>query len=110
MIGLVGATNNRFLDHPNTDRVKILRKFVIQNRQNYNITDGGNNRVHTCYREIYIPFHNRKIKYDNDTGNGDVPMLKDIGICVTAFDATNSLASDEVGYWTASSQLYFKDP
>lgn len=105
-----GATNNRFLDHPNSDRVKVLRKFVVQNRNNYNITDSGSNRVHTVYREIYLPLKNRKIKYDNDTQSGTVPMFTDIGICVTAFDATNSLASDEVGYWTASSQLYFKDP
>lgn len=105
-----GATNNRFLDHPNTDRVKVLRKFVIQNRNNYNITDSGSNRVHTVYRDLWLPMKNRKIRYDNDTGNGDVPMLKDIGLCVTAFDATNSGPTDIVGYWTASSVLYFKDP
>lgn len=103
-----GATNNRFLDHPNTDRVKIIRKFVVQNQNSAEINNQGT--VHTVYREIYINMKNRKIKYDNDTGNGDVPMFTDIGICVTAFDATNTLASDEIAYWTASSQLYFKDP
>lgn len=105
-----GGTNNRFLDRPNSDRVKVLRKFVVQNRNNYNITDSGSSRVHTVYRELYYPMHNRKIRYDNDTGNGDVPMYKDIGLCCTAFDATNTGSTDIVGYWTASCTLYFKDP
>lgn len=105
-----GGANNRFLDHPNTDRVQVLKKFVVQNRNNYNITDSGASRVHTVYRELYLNLKNQKIRYDNDTGNGDVPMFKDIGICCTAFDATNTGATDIVGYWTASSVFYFKDP
>lgn len=105
-----GGTNNRFLDHPNTDRVQVLKKFVIQNRNNYNITDSGSSRVHTCYRELYFPMKNQKIRYDADTGNGDVPMFKDMGLAVTAFDATNTGSTDIVAYWTASSVFYFKDP
>lgn len=103
-----GATNNRFLDHPNTDRVKILKKFIVQNVNKVAINDQGT--VHTVYRELWLPMKNRKIRYDNDSNNGDVPMFTDIGICVTAFDATNTLVTDEIAYWTASSQLYFKDP
>lgn len=105
-----GGTSNRFLDHANTDRVTVLRKFVVQNRNNYNISDSGSNRVHTVYRDLYINFKNMKVRYDNDLLAGQYPMWKDIGVCVTAFDATNSGAADIVGYWTGSSCLYFKDP
>ena len=105
-----GGTSNRFLDHANTDKVQVMRKFVVQNLNNYNVSDGGHNRVHTCYREIYINLKNTKIRYDNELLAGQYPMWKDIGICVTAFDATNSGPTDIVGYWTGSSVLYFKDP
>lgn len=105
-----GGTSNRFLDHPNTDRVTPIRKFVVQNRNNYNISDSGSNRVHTVFREIYIPLKNMRVRYDSSLLAGQYPMWKDFGVCVTAFDATNSGPTDIVGYWTGSSCFYFKDP
>lgn len=105
----VGADNNRLLDHPNTDRVKAIKKIVIQNRNNYS-NSPDTNRVHTVYREFYLPFKNWKVRYDNDTGGGRFPMWKDIGLAVVAYDTPDTNELQSVAYCTATTCLYFKDP
>lgn len=106
----MGADSNRLLDHPNTDRVQSLRKIVVQNRNNYSITNSGNERVMTVYREIYLPFKNWKIRYDNDTEGGKIPMYKDIGLAIVAYDTPDTNELQSVARVTASTCLYFKDP
>ena len=102
----LGADSNRLLDHPNTDRVTPLKKLVIQN-QNVIVSE---NRVHTCYRELYIPFKNWKVKYDSDTGGGKFPMYKDVGIAIVAYDTPDTNELQGVAWTTYSTCLYFKDP
>lgn len=99
-----GATNNRFLDHPNPTRIKVLRKFWIQNLNNYATVD---DRVQTVYREHYINLKLRKIDYDQ---NAEEPLWSTIGMCVTAFDANNTGQTDRLAYSSFASTFYFKDP
>lgn len=108
-----GAAQNRFLDRPNTNKVKILRKFNVRNLLNYStVVPGGQERSHTILKNLWIPFRNRKIRYQIDgAGAGtNVPKFRDIGVALVAFDTTNTLTSDIVGYFTAQTTLYFKDP
>ena len=111
---LGGAQNqNRFLDRPDGNKVKILRKFVIQNRQNYAAeVPSGDERINTCYRELYIPLRDKKVKYiPSTTGvSTSTPQWKNIGVALVAFDTTNTGQGDIVGYVTAQTTLYFKDP
>ena len=99
-----GATNNRFLDHPNPTRIKVIRKFIIQNLNNYADID---DKVHTVYREHYIPLKFRSIKYDQ---NAVEPLWSTIGMAVTAFDANNTGQTDRLAYSNFASTFYFKDP
>jgi len=113
--GPVGGAQpqNRFLDRPNGNKVKVLRKFLIQNRQNYSSNvPSGDERNNTCYKELYLPLKNRKIKYvENSTGVSTAqPQWRDIGVAMVAFDTTNTGPNDIVGYVTAQTTLYFKDP
>lgn len=109
-----GAGNqNRFLDRPNGNKVKILRRFLISNRQNYSSNvPSGSERNNTCYKELYLPLKNKKIKYiENAAGASTAtPQWKNYGVAIVAFDTTNTLPSDIVGYVTAQTTLYFKDP
>lgn len=108
-----GASQNRFLDRPNLNKVKILKKFYVHNLPNYStVVPGGQERSNTLIKSLYIPMKNRKLKYQIDgTGAGtNVPKFRDIGVALVAFDTTNSLTSDIVGYATAQTTLYFKDP
>lgn len=109
-----GVTNqNRFLDRPNNNKVKILKKFRIGNRQNYssNVPSEAE-RSNTCYKEIYIPLKNKKIKYiENSAGaSTSTPQWRNIGVALVAYDTTNTLQSDIVAYVTCQTTLYFKDP
>ena len=103
-----GADQNRLLDHPNTDRVTPLKRVIIQNQNNYSIAPS--NRVHTCYREFYIPFKNWKVKYDSDTNDGKYPMYKDVGIAVVAYDSPDTNELQSVAWLTFGTCLYYKDP
>lgn len=108
-----GASQNRFLDRPNLNKVKILKKFYVHNLPNYStVVPGGQERNNTLIKSIYIPMKNRKLRYQVDgTGAGtNVPKFRDIGVALVAFDTTNSLTSDIVGYATSQTTLYFKDP
>lgn len=109
-----GAANqNRFLDRPNLNKVKVLRKFLISNRQNYSANvPSADERNNTCYKELWIPLKNKKIRYiENSAGaSTSTPQWHNYGVALVAFDTTNTGPGDIVGYCTAQSTLYFKDP
>lgn len=107
-----GASQNRFLDRPNTNKVKILKKMYLHNLPNYStVVPSGDERSNMIVKELWVPLRNRKIKYQIDgTGPTNIPKFRDIGVAMVAFDTTNTLTSDIVGYVTAQSTLYFKDP
>lgn len=108
-----GGLQNRFLDRPNNNKVKVIKRFMIGNRQNYSSNvPSGSERNNTCFKEFWIPLKNQKIKYiENAAGlSTSTPKWKNIGVAIVAYDTTNSLPTDIVGYVTAQSTLYFKDP
>lgn len=109
-----GASNqNRFLDRPNVNKVKVLRKFLISNRQNYSaLVPSQDERNNTCYKQLWIPLKNKKIRYiENADGlSTSTPQWKNYGVALVAFDTTNTGQGDIVGYVTAQTTLYFKDP
>lgn len=101
-----GATNNRFLDHPKpgSNLFRVVKKMIVQNLNNYaNVDD----KVHTHYREIYIPLKFRNIRYNQDS---ETPDPWTLGMCVTAFDANNTGQTDALAYSSMASTFYFKDP
>lgn len=107
-----GGYMNRFLDQPNPDKVKVLKHIKLSNASaNYYENIGTSppdreNNTHMC--EFYVPLKNKKINYRiDDIG---VPQWKDIGLAIYAFNQNTALTSDNVGIFSASSRLYFKDP
>ena len=99
-----GATNNRFLDHPKPNLFRIVKKMIVQNLNNYaNVDD----KVHTHYKEIYVPLKFKKIRYNQDS---DVPDPWTLGMAVTAFDANNTGQTDALAYSSFASTFYYKDP
>lgn len=102
-----GADMNRMIDFPHTNNVTILKTFTIQNR-NTIYTGDTINSVHNTYRDVWIPFNNRKIKYV-ETNDGN-PKFTTIGMCAVAYDANNSLETDALAYWSYTTKFYFKDP
>jgi len=101
-----GATNNRMLDHPRPSKFRIIKKILIQNLNNYD-AGGTADRVHTVYRETWIPLKLRTIRYDQDS---EFPAMMDIGMAVTAFDANNTGQTDQLADNNFASTFYFKDP
>lgn len=116
--GIDGAGLNmqRMVDAPNSDKIRIIKSFIIQHQPNYDGTTtaatNGNfsvlNRCCATYRQIWIPLKSKKIRYDQD--NGNIPKWKDIGVAVLNCDLNGTLETDRVGYLNWSARLYFKDP
>lgn len=101
-----GATNNRFLDHPQPAIYRIIKKMFIQNLNNYD-AGGADNRVHTAYRETYIPLKLRTLRYNQ---NSTLPEPWTIGMAVTAFDANNTAQTDQLADSNFATTFYYKDP
>lgn len=110
----IAATFNRLLDKPNPNKdIKVIKRFYVSNMLNYStVVPSGDERNNTILKELYIPLRNKVIRY-NDVGGGvdnTIPKYKDIGVALVAFDTTNTGQGDIVGYVTAQSTLYYKDP
>ena len=109
-----GLAQNRFLDRPNKNQVRVLRKLYIHNLPNYStVNEAGTERNNMVLKTLWLPLKNRKVHYDGPgtgTTNQTIPRNKDIACAMVAFDTTNTLGSDIVGYVTAQTTLYFKDP
>lgn len=107
-----GGIMNRMVDAPNTNLVKIKKKFKIFSGPQYYMPVGGENPTppnyeHSYFKEFYIPLNNRVIRY-NDGGNA--PKKDDINIAITAYDVTGTLQTDIIAHFTGSYTFYFKDP
>lgn len=101
-----GATMNRLIDMPDTNNIRILKKHVIQNRNNYAVPD-THDRVNGTMFQMYYKFPKKAVKYE---ANGGHPKWKDIGVASVFYDANNTLTTDILGYMSLSHTLYFKDP
>lgn len=105
-----GGTMIRFLDAPDTRKVKILKSFSVHNRNvAFNVEPtGGTRYVHNVYKDLWVPLKNKKLKY---AGNDSTqPKYKDIGMCFVCYDANNTLQTDILMYLSWTSKFYFKDP
>lgn len=111
-----GAPQNRMIDFPDTREVTILKSMIINTSShtaNMNQHQSGVNnylqdRMHSTYRDIWIPLKNQKIRYD--ANNSGVPKFKDIGVAVVAYDVNNTSTGTTLGYFDMTSRLYFRDP
>lgn len=105
-----GANMNRMLDKPNTDRIKVLKSIVLKpsHEANYSITSDTTFLEKTRTISMYMPFKNRKIKYNED--DSPFPLYRDIGVMVLAYDTMSSLETDLIGSFQWTSTFYFKDP
>ena len=112
-----GGNMNRMLDFVDTREVTVLKSLTIPTSHktagmNQNFNNGGTNliadRLHSTYRDIWIPLKNQKIRYD--ANNSPVPKFKDIGLAVVAYDVNNTSQSERLGYYDFTSRLYFRDP
>lgn len=112
-----GANQNRMIDFVDTREVTILKSGMIQTagktaNMNQNTWNGTTNqnfgRMHSSYRDIWIPLKDRKVIYDGN--NSPVPKFTDIGLAVVAYDVNNSSQTEVLGYLDFTSRLYFRDP
>ena len=114
-----GAVQNRMIDFPDTREVTILKSMTINTssytaNMNQNFWEGSANtnrvfnKMHSTYRDIWLPLKNQKIRYD--ANNSGVPKFKDIGLAVVAYDVNNTTADSTLGYLDFTSRLYFRDP
>lgn len=102
-----GGTMNRMLDNPNPERIKVLKKFVINSKSQF-VGTAPNLYEHSQYRECYISFNNKKITYRRDQTT--VPKGWDLGFAVVPYDAYGTLSTDNIASFAYSSTFYFKDP
>ncbi len=103
----VGGTMNRMLDNPNPDRIKVLKKFVVNSKSQY-LGTAPNLYEHSQYRECYLSFNNKKIVYRRDSSG--VPKNWDLGFAVVPYDSFGTLITDNIASFAWSSTFYFKDP
>jgi hypothetical protein len=108
----VGGTMNRMLDNPNPDRVKVLKKLIVNSKSQYlgvQTTDNASfDREHSQLRELYISLNNKKIVYRRDSSG--VPKGWDLGFAVVPYDSYGTLITDNIASFAWSSTFYFKDP
>ncbi len=103
----VGGTMNRMLDNPNPDRIKVLKKFVVNSKSQY-LGTAPDLFEHSQYRECYLSFNNKKIVYRRDSSG--VPKHWDLGFAVVPYDSFGTLITDNIASFAWSSTFYFKDP
>lgn len=103
----VGGTMNRMLDNPNPDRVKVLKKLIVNSKSQYQGV-APNLKEHSQLRELYISLNNKKIVYRRDSSG--VPKTWDLGFAVVPYDAFGTLTTDNIASFAWSSTFYFKDP
>lgn len=107
-----GGDMLRFIDQPNPEKVTVLKHIKLSNSSaNYYENVGSTppdrqNNTHCV--NFYVPLKNLKVKYRRDTLA--IPQWKDIGLALYAFNQSTALSSDNVGVFSVSSRLYFKDP
>lgn len=107
----VGGTMNRMLDNPNPDRIKVLKKFVVNSKSQYvgvELDNPSFDREHSQYRECYLSFNNKKIVYRRDASG--TPKTWDLGFAVVPYDSYGTLITDNIASFAWSSTFYFKDP
>lgn len=107
----LGGTMNRMLDRPNPERIKVIKKIVVNSTTQFgNLADGvgSDGREHSYYRECWIPMNNKKIQYRRDTTG--TPKNMDIGFAIVPYDAYGTLTTANIASFAFSKTLYFKDP
>lgn len=101
-------TGNIMLDSLNTDRFKVVyNKNIKSFGDQYVFSDTAILREKTLFHKFYIPL-NKTIKFTADGGkdyNGPKHYL-----FVYAYDAYGTLITDNIAYFQAYSNLYYKDP
>ena len=101
-----GGNMNRLVDTPNPERIKMIKTLKVGG--NYTNAGAFNGKEKGHYREVWIPFNNRKIQYRKDGTN--VPMGWDFGCAIVAYDQYSSGPLDNIASHAMSYCLYFKDP
>lgn len=113
-----GGNMNRMIDFIDTRKITVIKSghiYTSSRTANMNQTQAGvgqegrlQERMHTQYRDVWIPFKNKKIRYDDN--NSPIPKFKDIGVMMLAYDVNNTSQATILGYWDLVSRLYFRDP
>jgi len=105
-----GGNMNRMLDKPNTDRIKVHKSIILKPSHEANYSTASDNTFFEKTRTVnmYLPFKNRKIKYNED--NSPFPLYRDLGVMVIAYDTTSSLETDLIANFQWVSTFYYKDP
>lgn len=122
-----GGNQNRMIDFVDTRKYKILKAghiFTASRTSNMNQScvytnsthpyilgtalDGSQPKMHSTYRDIWIPLKNKKIRYE--ANDSPIPKFKDIGMCIVAYDVNNTSQDTTLGYVDFVHRLYFRDP
>lgn len=102
------AVGNKLIDYINTDQYKVLYDKTIHIG-----SDSGrstsNGAEQTRKVQFYLPFKNRKVRYEGD--NGTVPKYQNniISFGVIPYDSFGTLQTDNVSSMACSYRFYFKD-
>jgi len=106
-----GAEMNRMIDHPASERVKIVKQIVVESKEDYtnaNVESANFAREKSYLRNCYIPLDDMKIKYNG--ADSPQPMYTTLGLAIVAYDAFGTQLSDNIATYALSYTFYFKDP
>jgi len=102
----INTTGNVMLDDPNRDFVKTLKQGFW--RPNEAGLVGGSADEYTFTKRITVPY--KKLLKFGPGGGVTTHNDNDLYFVLVGYDAYGSLQTDNIGYVTGSSTLYYRDP
>lgn len=105
-----GSTNIMLRDL-NTEKYTILRSYSTNLQVGYSaalttIPSAVGKEAHKLLK-FWIPLKMQKLQYQDNT---DVPKNKNIGFCVSCYDSSGTLITDNIASYSYNYKFYFKDP
>lgn len=101
-------TGNLQLDPIDTEKCVLVKQLNYKHPDNYWEGTTGTSKETCFFKKLWLPFNGQKYVYSGD----NLDTGRDYQLCmfVTAYDTTGSLITDNIGTFTCSNMLYFKDP
>lgn len=103
---------NKMLDRFDTENISVISTKMVKSLSSYSTgvsSDAGSAKEHSQLLTMNKFFPNlKKIQYNAD-GSTD-PKHRNIGLCVTAYDAWGTLQTDNIATIAYDYRIVFKDP
>lgn len=104
------GTHNYLIRDLNTEKfqiVKVKNVRISTSAQRITAADTFYGAEGHKAISMWIPLGNQKVKYED---GGNVPLMKDYGVSIVAYDSYGTLTSDNIGSLALNRKFYFKDP